>query len=88
VMKQPVGGFLKEKDVMKNKVFIVLFVVVLVGYAGYCALAQYEFSQGQAAFKAQDWLTAWMRLNGWVDINLPCLRIQVRSGIEKIRAVF
>ena len=34
---------------MKNKVFIVLFVVVL-GYAGYCALAQYEFSQGQASF--------------------------------------
>ncbi len=58
---------------MKNKVFIVLFVIVLAGYASYCALAQYEFSQGQAAFKAEDWLTAWTRFErvGGYKFALP-----------------
>jgi tetratricopeptide (TPR) repeat protein len=43
---------------MKKKVLIVLLVVALAGYAGYCALAQYKFSQGRAAFEAKDWLKA------------------------------
>jgi tetratricopeptide (TPR) repeat protein len=59
---------------MNKKVLIILLAVMLAGYAGYCALAQYGFSQGQAAFEAQDWQTAWghfERAGGFYKFSLP-----------------
>ncbi len=59
---------------MKKEVLRVLFVVALGGYAGYCALSQYEFSQGQAAFETKNWLTAWEhfeRVGGFYKFALP-----------------
>lgn len=43
---------------MNKKVLKALLVIVLVAYVGYCAAAQIEYSQGYAALKAKDWLTA------------------------------
>lgn len=43
---------------MNKKVLKALLVIVLVAYAGYCAAAQIEYSQGYAALKAKNWLTA------------------------------
>jgi tetratricopeptide (TPR) repeat protein len=57
---------------MRNKL-LVLFVAAFVGYLSYCALAQYEYSQGKAAFKAGNWLSAWMhfeRADGY-KLTLP-----------------
>jgi tetratricopeptide (TPR) repeat protein len=65
----------KEEGVMKKKVFfIVLLVIIISGYAGYCVLAQHEFSQGQAAFEAKDWLIAqerFERSGGFYKFALP-----------------
>jgi hypothetical protein len=43
---------------MIAKVLKVLLFIALAGYVGYCVVAQNEFSRGQAAFGAKDWLTA------------------------------
>jgi tetratricopeptide (TPR) repeat protein len=47
---------------MRNKL-LAIFAAVFVGYISYCVLAQYEYSQGKAAFKAGNWLSAWMHFD-------------------------
>jgi hypothetical protein len=79
----------QEGSVMKIKILVILFAIVVAGYMVYCALAQYEFSEGKAAFENQEWTTAWEqfdRIGGFYRYAIPsrldeALKLEEQSGL-------